>query len=769
MTACANIFACLVHENLDCVIDLVRNLRTMDPASLILLYNGGRDQRLLSSGFPFERYGAVVHPHPQPLVWGRLHPFALDCMEFVQNNFDYRTITIVDSDQMAVRPGYSDFLQSFLHGRQNVGMLGNCISSQPQHTRVAPAQAAHREKNLWLPFLRRFPGGDGKFVHWSFWPSTVFTAAAAKELVNLFTHDAMLRDIMACTKIWATEEVILPTLLALLGFEIHNNPCNYQFVQYRQRFTAAQLKTAVYRKDIFWVHPVPRVYDDPLRTFIRSKTENVTSNEERAMPVQTTPPSDGLLLHLPILARMKQIDGWLGEDEADLLIGAASRALTKLPGPHSIVEVGSYCGRSTVVLGSAVKSLSSDAKVHAIDPHDGRVGAVGQSIQVMAPTLEKLKHNLAAAGLTDVVNIIPMRSWEVPWSQPISFLFIDGLHDYANVARDFFHFERWLAPEAYIAFHDYADYYRGVQTFVDELLHMGRYEKVHLASSMMVVRKVAGAATATTTVASPEVQIRSETSAPVESPTLPGLAAPQVQPQPVPVEIVSEPLVSCIMPTANRPHLVPQAITYFLRQTYPNRELIILDDGTESVANLIPADPRIRYVRMNEKKSMGAKHNIACEMAKGDIIVHWDDDDWMSDSRLSYQVADLLSRSSNSLLGLSRLIYYDPRKNSSWEYVYPPGQRAWVCGNTFCYRKPLWRRNPFPSRNEGADTMWVWSLKEASISAHSENSFYISIIHTKNTSPKRTNQPRWIPHSTDKVRNLMQADFVFYTSVASCL
>ncbi len=765
MTAYGNIFACLVHENLDCVIDLVRNLRTMDPASLVLLYNGGHDQQLLHSGFPFERYGAIVHPNPRPMAWGRLHPFALDCMEFAQNNFDYSTLTIVDSDQLAVRPGYSAFLHSFLHGRKNVGILGNCSSSQPQRTGVPPAQAAHQEKHLWLPFLRRFPDGEKKFVHWSFWPSTVFTASAAKELLILFAHDVMLRDIMAITKIWATEEVILPTLLALLGFEIHRNPCNYQFVQYRQRFNGAQLKTADARQDIFWVHPVPRVYDDPLRTFIRSKTESVTLNEEHFMPVPTTPPDAGLLLHLPILTRMKQIEGWLAEDEADLLIGTASLVLNKLSPPHSIVEVGSYCGRSTVVLGSVVKSLRRNAKIHAIDPHDGKVGAVGQGVQVMAPTLEKLKYNLAAAGLTDVVNIIPKRSWEVPWNQPISFLFIDGLHDYANVARDFFHFEPWLAPDAYIAFHDYADYYRGVQVFVDELLRMGRYERVHLASSMLVIHKVPAAVTVAPTEASTTAQVHVEIPAPAEAAS----AQTQLETTALPAQLNSDPLVSCIMPTANRPHLVPQAINYFLRQTYANRELIILDDGSESVAGLIPADPRIRYVRMMEKKSMGAKHNLACDMANGDIIVHWDDDDWMSDSRISYQVGELLSRPPTSLLGLSRLIYYDPRKNSSWEYVYPPGQRAWVCGNTFCYRKPVWQKNPFPARNEGADTMWVWGLKDAAISAHSDHCFYISIIHAKNTSPKRINQPRWIAHSTDHVRNLMQNDFAFYTAIAGSL
>ena len=50
------------------------------------------------------------------------------------------------------------------------------------------------------------------------------------------------------------------------------------------------------------------------------------------------------------------------------------------------------------------------------------------------------------------------------------------------------------------------------------------------------------------------------------------------------------------MPTHNRRPFVAQAIVYFLRQDYPNRELIIVDDGTDPVADLIPDDPRIRYL-----------------------------------------------------------------------------------------------------------------------------------------------------------------------------
>ena len=257
MTVNGNIFACLVHESQECVIDLVRNLHYLDPDSPIILYNGGNDSRLLNSGFPFEQFGAVVHPRPQAVPWGKLHPFALDCMTFALDHFPMRTLTIVDSDQLAMRPGYSAHLAAFLSGRSGVGMLGNSPGCQPPNTRISPAQTAHKEIDLWRPFLRRFPNGEQKFVCWSFWPSTVFTAEAARDLTLLFASDSMLREIMTRSRIWASEEIILPTLVSLLGYQILASPCSYEFVQYRKQYTLPQVKAAQSRNNIFWLHPVP--------------------------------------------------------------------------------------------------------------------------------------------------------------------------------------------------------------------------------------------------------------------------------------------------------------------------------------------------------------------------------------------------------------------------------------------------------------------------------------------------------------------------------
>src|SRR5262249_41934861 len=134
---------------------------------------------------------------------------------------------------------------------------------------IGPAQAAYQEIELWRPLLRRFPQGEQKFVYWSFWPSTVVTANAARDLLQLLATDTTLREIMARTKIWATEEVILPTLIALLGYEVLANPCSYDYVKYRAPYTLPQIDAALARPEVFWLHPIPRRYDDPLRQRVR--------------------------------------------------------------------------------------------------------------------------------------------------------------------------------------------------------------------------------------------------------------------------------------------------------------------------------------------------------------------------------------------------------------------------------------------------------------------------------------------------------------------
>jgi glycosyltransferase involved in cell wall biosynthesis len=214
---------------------------------------------------------------------------------------------------------------------------------------------------------------------------------------------------------------------------------------------------------------------------------------------------------------------------------------------------------------------------------------------------------------------------------------------------------------------------------------------------------------------------------------------------------------TCLMPTANRRSFVPRAITQFLAQDYPNRELLVVDDGTDRVADLIPDDPRVRYIALDKRMLLGAKRNLACEEARGDVIVHWDDDDWSASWRLRYQVEEIVAAGAD-VAGLDRVLFQDVAGNEAWEYEYPRTAAPWVYGATLIYTKAFWRRNPFPPVNVGEDSRFVWAHLPKRIVAHQDRRFFVGTVHPTNTSRKDTRGHRWRRYSTDALRSLIRND-----------
>jgi glycosyltransferase involved in cell wall biosynthesis len=107
------------------------------------------------------------------------------------------------------------------------------------------------------------------------------------------------------------------------------------------------------------------------------------------------------------------------------------------------------------------------------------------------------------------------------------------------------------------------------------------------------------------------------------------------------------PLVSVIIPTYERPQFLGKAIELIQRQDYPNLEIVVVDDGRVSQANnpdlagALSAS-NVRYIHLAERLSIGAKRNIAVENCRGEIVVHWDDDDYFREHRISAQVAPII-------------------------------------------------------------------------------------------------------------------------------
>ena len=119
-------------------------------------------------------------------------------------------------------------------------------------------------------------------------------------------------------------------------------------------------------------------------------------------------------------------------------------------------------------------------------------------------------------------------------------------------------------------------------------------------------------------------------------------------------------LVTVCTITFNRRPFIPSMIRCFQQQDYQgDMEWIILDDGTDSIEDLVSSIPQVRYVRLESKQPIGKKRNMTHAMAKGDILVYMDDDDYYPPDRISHAV-DSLCKSDALCAGSSTIhVYFD--------------------------------------------------------------------------------------------------------------
>jgi glycosyltransferase involved in cell wall biosynthesis len=110
----------------------------------------------------------------------------------------------------------------------------------------------------------------------------------------------------------------------------------------------------------------------------------------------------------------------------------------------------------------------------------------------------------------------------------------------------------------------------------------------------------------------------------------------------------TQPLVSIIIPTYNRAHLIGETLDSVLAQTYPNWECIIVDDGSsdhtdEVVGAYVEKDSRFKYFHRpaNRAKGANASRNYGFVLCKGEYIQWLDSDDLLAPLKLEVQVTVL--------------------------------------------------------------------------------------------------------------------------------
>jgi glycosyltransferase involved in cell wall biosynthesis len=147
------------------------------------------------------------------------------------------------------------------------------------------------------------------------------------------------------------------------------------------------------------------------------------------------------------------------------------------------------------------------------------------------------------------------------------------------------------------------------------------------------------------------------------------------------------------MPTRNRRRFVPLALACFRSQTCASKELIVVDDGDDSLEDLLHGIQNVVHVRLPERASIGAKRNIACERARGQFIAHWDDDDWHAPDRLQRQLEPLRAQT-HDLTGLVCSFILEMPAGHFWSTTPELHRRMNVGdihGGTLLFRRSIWQ------------------------------------------------------------------------------
>lgn len=168
-------------------------------------------------------------------------------------------------------------------------------------------------------------------------------------------------------------------------------------------------------------------------------------------------------------------------DVAGWLLPEEGHALAELARDKYVLEIGSYCGKSTVCLAQTARH------VHAIDPHDGRGTPAPRNTRC------DMLGNLARYQVTDSVTISHPDEVKQLWDYDL--VFIDGAHDASSVRADIELAKSVLKPGGLIAFHDYrtrpgqhdAGWDPGVTEAVDEFVSAGA-EIVSTHATLAVLR-----------------------------------------------------------------------------------------------------------------------------------------------------------------------------------------------------------------------------------------------------------------------------------------
>ncbi len=197
------------------------------------------------------------------------------------------------------------------------------------------------------------------------------------------------------------------------------------------------------------------------------------------------------------------IPGWFSMSEMQLLYDTVLSA-----DPRRCLEIGSYMGRSTYAITSALKDLGGERRLLCVDPFASPISpeyyelapirsmfSGFESVKDDYTDCEKYPTTLDCFHLTmdrypfmrDYVTVTRALSQDVDFSgMQFDFAFIDGDHSYEGAKRDYLRIRASMGGRGVMCFHDYQRSFPGVMKFIDELRASSDLELVGEGDSLRV-------------------------------------------------------------------------------------------------------------------------------------------------------------------------------------------------------------------------------------------------------------------------------------------
>lgn len=189
------------------------------------------------------------------------------------------------------------------------------------------------------------------------------------------------------------------------------------------------------------------------------------------------------------------------------------------------------------------------------------------------------------------------------------------------------------------------------------------------------------------------------------------------------------PLVSCLMVTKGKAQVMRGALECFEHQTYPHKELVIISDiSAHQLAFLISEYEHlpIRWILgVSSQLTLGELRNLSVDLAEGEYVCQWDDDDFYDPSRITLQMATLMALGADACL-LEKWLVWWPLK----ERLIISGKRLWE-GSIIINKKKLSR---YPALRRGEDTVVIQEmLSNCMVATLNLPRLYIYTVHESNT------------------------------------